>query len=96
MFYFLLVPVRGLWMRVTSKGQVTIPKHIRKRGGIGTGSEVDFVLHNAEIVLRKAKRRGSGRAAEPQAEFAEYLDRVTGIVDLGMSTDAFMDLLRGE
>ena len=30
-------------MRVTEKGQVTIPKEIRDRLKIGPGSEVDFV-----------------------------------------------------
>ncbi len=29
-------------MRVTSKGQVTIPQHVRERLGITPGSEVDF------------------------------------------------------
>ena len=29
-------------MRVTTKGQVTIPKHIRDHLGIGPGSEVEF------------------------------------------------------
>lgn len=82
-------------MRVTSKGQVTIPKHIRKRGGIGTGSEVDFSFRDSDIVLRKAARRGR-RARTSQDEFGEYLSRVTGIVDLGMTTDEFMELLRGE
>ena len=82
-------------MRVTSKGQVTIPKHVRKRGGIATGSEVDFAFRDSEIVLRKAGRRGK-RAATSQDEFREYLDRVTGLADLGMTTDEFMELLRGE
>jgi AbrB family looped-hinge helix DNA binding protein len=96
MFYFLLVAVRkDATVRVTSKGQVTIPKHIRKRAGIPTGSDVDFAFRDSEIVLRKASRRGRGADAR-QDQFAEYLDRVTGIVDLGMNTDAFMALLRGE
>ena len=30
-------------MRVTSKGQVTIPKKVRETLGIGPKSEVDFV-----------------------------------------------------
>jgi hypothetical protein len=28
-------------------------------------------------------------------EFAAYLDRVTGILDIGMTTDEFMQLVRG-
>ena len=82
-------------MRVTSKGQVTIPKDIRRRTGIHPGSEVEFTDRGGEIVLRKsggAKERTNSR----DEEFRAYLDRVTGTVDLGMSTDEFMELLRGE
>jgi AbrB family looped-hinge helix DNA binding protein len=28
---------------ITSKGQITIPKHVRTRLGIGTGDRVEFV-----------------------------------------------------
>ncbi|WP_436638935.1 AbrB/MazE/SpoVT family DNA-binding domain-containing protein [Microbaculum sp. FT89] len=78
-------------MRVTSKGQVTIPQHFRKRTDIRPGSEVDFAERDGELIVRKATAGGH----EPDA-FADYLDSVTGIVDLGMTTDAFMDLIRGE
>jgi AbrB family looped-hinge helix DNA binding protein len=81
-------------MRVTSKGQVTIPKHLRQRTGIGPGADVDFVEKNGEVVVR---RTATGRRRGPPADaFADYLDRVTGIVHLGMSSDEFMELLRGE
>jgi len=79
-------------MRVTSKGQVTIPKHLRQRTGIRPGAEVDFSERDGDVVVKKAarRRRPSGD------DFEIYLDRVTGIVDLGMTTDEFMELLRGE
>ena len=35
-------------MRVTSKGQVTIPKHIRQRTGILPGTSVAFTEKNGE------------------------------------------------
>ena len=82
-------------MRVTSKGQVTIPQHMRRRTGIHAGTEIDFAERGEEIVLRKASARRKPARRE-RDEFAEYLDRVTGIVDLGMTTDEFMELLRGE
>jgi AbrB family looped-hinge helix DNA binding protein len=81
-------------MRVTSKGQVTIPKHIRRRQGIRAGSEVEFAERGATIVVTKAAPRK--RAARSDQEFAAYLERVTGIVDIGMTTDEFMELLRGK
>lgn len=81
-------------MRVTSKGQVTIPKHIRQRTGIRPGTEVEFVERKDEVVLRKAgPRRSQGKR---DVEFETYLERVRGTLDLGMSTDEYMELLRGE
>lgn len=82
-------------MRVTSKGQVTIPKDIRDRARIRPGSEVDFSIENGRVVLT---RRPSDASQEERRkrEFREYLDRVEGTLNLGMSTDEFMQLLRGE
>ena len=36
---------------VTSKGQVTIPKNIRKGLGLESGSEVSFILKDGEAVM---------------------------------------------
>jgi AbrB family looped-hinge helix DNA binding protein len=83
-------------MRVTSKGQVTIPMQIRRRHGIRAGTEVAFVENGKDILVSAAaKKPGRSRRGEDD-EFAAYLDRVTGIVDVGMATDDFMQLLRGE
>jgi AbrB family looped-hinge helix DNA binding protein len=82
-------------MRVTSKGQVTIPKHIRQRTGILPGSEVEFAdPKGGEVLMRKARRshKRSGR----DEEFERYLEKVRGTLNLGMSTDEYMELLRGE
>ena len=38
-------------MRVTDKGQVTIPKHIRTAAGVVPGSEVSFSLVAGKIVI---------------------------------------------
>lgn len=38
-------------MRVTEKGQVTIPKELRDILGIGAGTEVEFELDDDRIVL---------------------------------------------
>jgi len=80
-------------MRVTSKGQVTIPKDIRRRHDIRAGSEIDFVEEGSDVVVRRKTGRSPGRRKD---DFAAYLDRVTGVVDLGMSTDDFMRMMRGE
>jgi AbrB family looped-hinge helix DNA binding protein len=36
---------------VTSKGQITIPKKVRERLGIGQGSEVSFILKDGEAAM---------------------------------------------
>lgn len=80
-------------MRVTSKGQVTIPKSIRDRLGIEAGSRVEFVVHEGEAVLRVAAD-GDKREREV-AEFAEHLRSMRGTMDLnGMSPDEFVTWLR--
>ncbi len=38
-------------MWVTEKGQVTIPKHIRRAAGVAPGSEVAFSLEGSKIVI---------------------------------------------
>lgn len=38
-------------MQVTEKGQVTIPKHIRKAAGVAPGSQVAFSLEGSRIVI---------------------------------------------
>jgi AbrB family looped-hinge helix DNA binding protein len=80
---------------VTAKGQVTIPKHIRDRKGIAAGTRLEVVERGGEIVLRKPRRATSRRAARDE-EFEAYIERVRGSMDIGMSTDEFMELLRGE
>lgn len=79
-------------MRVTEKGQVTIPKEIRDRLGIGPGSEVDFVERDAVVTLEK-------REAPPEAgeqTFEEWAASVAGTFDTsGRDGKAYVDWLRG-
>ena len=51
-------------MRVTSKGQVTIPIYIRDKLGIQPHTEFRFVVRKGIVVLEKAPGRGS---MKPQA-----------------------------
>jgi len=44
-------------MKVGDRGQVTIPKEIRERFGIGPETEVEFRVVSGSIVLRKAPRK---------------------------------------
>ncbi len=75
-------------MRVTEKGQVTIPKELRDELGIGAGSEVDFERADDTIVIRKVKG-GASRGAR-------LVEHLRGRGDVAMSTDEIMALTRGD
>lgn len=72
-------------MRVTEKGQVTIPQSIREAMGIVPGSEVLFELQGDHAVVRRIVR--------PEV-VAERLERYAGSADAGMSTDEILALTR--
>jgi AbrB family looped-hinge helix DNA binding protein len=81
-------------MRVTTKGQVTIPKEIRDRMGIGPGSEVEFVPTEEGAHLVAVNENLSEK--EAARKFRDTLDRMEGTLDLGgMTTDEYMEWLRG-
>jgi antitoxin PrlF len=73
-------------MRVTSKGQVTIPRTVRRQLGITPGSEVDFELDERGARLVRA------RTSEGREVVRKMLDRGT----VAMSTDEIMALTRGD
>ena len=39
--------------KITSKGQITLPKEVRRRLGVGPGDQVEFVEENGKYVLKK-------------------------------------------
>jgi len=74
-------------MKVTIKGQVTIPKEVREKLGIQPLSEVEFVEEQGRVFLVK-KEAGK----RDQRRFA----RVRGSATARMSTEEIMRLTRGE
>ncbi|MDI7860578.1 AbrB/MazE/SpoVT family DNA-binding domain-containing protein [Rhizobiaceae bacterium n13] len=79
-------------MRVTEKGQVTIPKEIRDRLKIGPGSQVEFIPDDkgARLVVV------SGNLDDSREDFAAWLKSMSGTFDTGgMTADEFMEWLRG-
>ncbi len=78
-------------MRVTEKGQVTIPKPIRDRLAIGPGSEVDFVVSDEGVMLVKV---GDGKADFD--DFEAWAASIKGTWDFdGMTPDEYFESLRG-
>jgi len=81
-------------MRVTEKGQVTIPKEIRDHFGIHPGSEVEFIASDRGALLIKSD---ADTPEERTRRFMEWAKSVEGTLDTGgMTTDEYMIWLRGE
>ena len=75
-------------MRITSKGQVTIPVEIRERLGLLPNTEVRFEVEgNAVRIVREEKTGGRGE---------KLLARLRGSATSGLSTEEIMALTRGE
>ena len=81
-------------MRVTEKGQVTIPLNVRRRLGITPGSQVEFELRDGEALLRLAGREGA-EADMAVRDLMDHLRRHKGTANLGgMTPDEFFRMLR--
>ena len=74
-------------MRITSKGQVTIPADIRGRAGLPPGTEVDFEFDGEFVRTVRATTKKQGRGARLVAH-------LRGGGDVAVSTDALMALTR--
>jgi AbrB family looped-hinge helix DNA binding protein len=73
-------------MRVTEKGQVTIPKELRDEFGILAGTEVEFVREGDHLLLRKV--------AGVQSRGRRLAQRLRGHGDVTLTTDEIMALTR--
>lgn len=74
-------------MRITSKGQVTIPIEIREKLGLLPNTEVEFYVVGDAVRIKKAqktRRRGT-----------LIVDHLRGRATARMSTDEILALTRG-
>jgi AbrB family looped-hinge helix DNA binding protein len=74
-------------VRITSKGQVTIPRELRQRYGLGAGVEVEVLATEGGALVRPAVAQSRGRNA-----IARLRDRADG----GLDADAVLTLTRGD
>ncbi|MBW1815331.1 MAG: AbrB/MazE/SpoVT family DNA-binding domain-containing protein [Deltaproteobacteria bacterium] len=72
-------------MRVTIKGQVTIPQEIREKLGITPAVEIDFIEEKNRVYL--VKRKG-------QPKKTHTFRKMRGIANVKMTTDEIMALTR--
>lgn len=75
-------------MRITSKGQVTIPAEIRERAGLLPQTEVEFEFDGKAVRIVRA------RTAKHPGRGARLVAHLRGRGDVAMSTDAIMALTR--
>jgi AbrB family looped-hinge helix DNA binding protein len=81
-------------MRLTSKGQVTIPLEIRERLGLHEGTEVEFDVVDDTVRIRKA-----GSQARRRQQVREWIGRIRGSARntrVQLTTDQIIALTRGD
>ena len=80
-------------MRITSKGQVTIPVHIREQAGLLPDTEVDFA-YDGEGGVRLFRSRKKVKKPSRGKRLVEHLKARGG--DIQMTTDEILALTRGD
>jgi len=75
-------------MKITSKGQITIPQEVRERHGMLPGTEVEFIDDGRQVRIVKAKgKRSRGKA---------LVERMRGRAQTRLTTDEILAMTRGE
>lgn len=74
-------------MRVTTKGQVTIPQHIREKLGITPATEVDFIEDGKRVYLVKQTGKNDRNSK---------FKKLRGIATVKMTTDEIMKMTRSD
>jgi AbrB family looped-hinge helix DNA binding protein len=73
-------------MRVTTKGQVTIPQNIREKLGIFPATEIDFIEEQGRFYLVKIEGKTK----------TKRFKKLRGVATVKMTTDQIMALTRGD
>jgi AbrB family looped-hinge helix DNA binding protein len=74
-------------MRITSKGQVTIPQEIRERAGLLPHTEVEFVYDGKTVQIVRADRKKMSRGAR-------IVEHMRGRGTIKLTTDQIMAMTR--
>ena len=72
-------------MRITTKGQVTIPLHIREKLEITPATEIDFIEEKGKVYI--IKRPGTNKSSH-------RFRKLRGVATVRMTTDEIMALTR--
>jgi AbrB family looped-hinge helix DNA binding protein len=78
-------------MRITTKGQVTIPARIREQAGLLPNTEVEFAYDGrGQVRLYPLRRR-----AKKKSRGETLVEHMRGKGDVRMTTEQIMALTRG-
>ena len=76
-------------MKLTTKGQVTIPQKVRKHLSLSAHDDIDFVIKGEEVVLIKNP--------DSRNHFKDHVNnKMRGKGRIKMTTDEIIQLTRGE
>jgi AbrB family looped-hinge helix DNA binding protein len=75
-------------LRITSKGQVTIPIEVRERLGLLPETEVDFIVDGETVRIQRRVDGGPGGRG------AKIVERLRGTGSIRMTTDEILALTR--
>lgn len=79
-------------MKLTTKGQVTVPKHVREFLKISAHSEIEFLIHDGKVVVVKSQKNTTASDDQDESRFAAFLGSKTN----GPSSDEWMAATRGD
>lgn len=78
-------------MKITTKGQVTIPVEIREKLGLLPNTDVEFEVVGKAVRMRKVRRaKGTGRRGK------SIVEALRGRGAVRMTTDEILALTRGD
>ena len=75
-------------MKLTSKGQITIPQALRERFALHPRTEVAFEAAENGVLIKRAQSR--------REQFAAWVRKARGSATVKLSTDEIMRLTRDE
>ncbi|WP_375590580.1 AbrB/MazE/SpoVT family DNA-binding domain-containing protein [Hoeflea alexandrii] len=81
-------------MRVSEKGQITIPKHLRERAGIAPNSEVTVDFDGGRLIIAAADRQAEKANRARLERFMQALRKLEGSGDQAINADQLMQITR--
>ncbi|MFP3545446.1 AbrB/MazE/SpoVT family DNA-binding domain-containing protein [Rhizobium sp. SIMBA_035] len=81
-------------MRVTSKGQVTIPRDLRELAGIEPNSEVVFSMEGGKLVVSPKSGRSAIEDRTRLDQVLKAISKLEGTGDQAIDADALMSMTR--